>query len=42
MEGELVANFLRSQTKSFSIINVNAIFTLQVRPHIGHFDQHEA
>ena len=24
------------------LINVNAIFTLQLRPHVGHFDQHEA
>ena len=31
---------LRSQTKSFSVINVNVILTLQLSPHVGHFDQH--
>ena len=33
---------LRSQTKSFFVINVNAILTLQLRPQAGHFDQHGA
>ena len=31
---------LSSQTKSFSVINVNVILTLQLSPHVGHFDQH--
>ena len=29
-----------SQTNSFFVINVNVILTLQLSPHVGHFDQH--
>ena len=33
---------LSSQTKSFSVINVNAILTLQLPPHAVQIVQHEA